>query len=323
MTTFWLSYHASYACRHSGVCCSSGWDIAIEGARVPAITNAISRNDLVVPARWLRNVDEAPAEVGGVLALAPDGGCVFHRAPGCAVHTTMGHAAMPAACQHFPRIALIDRRGIFVTLSHYCPTAASLLFDDSGTAAIVEGPPVLPDGTLPDGLDARDAWPPSQSPRRLMDWDSYAAWEAAAVRVLTSGDSPERALDVLAQRLSVTCSAGERHTADALLFEIAQAAVPPPYIWPAFVPSSSEPWGDHAAVVGRYLAAHVFATWMAYQGNGLQSTILYLRLVLAVLRCETARAGTLFDGIRQADLLLRHFVDRETLAARLSAIAAR
>ena len=323
MTTFWLSFHAPYACRHSGVCCSSGWDIAIEQARVPAIVRAISHRDLTVPARWLRGVSDAPEDVSGVLALTEDRRCVFHRAPGCAIHTTLGHAAIPAACQHFPRIALIDRRGVFVTLSHYCPTAASLLFDDSVSPAIVAGPPVLPGGELPEGLDAREAWPPSESPRSLMDWERYSAWEAWAVSMLTSGESPARALDRLENRDGPRRSGDKRTASDpASLFAIARAAVPLPYSWPAFVDSSANGWRNQEDVVGRYLAAHLFATWMAYQGNGLRATVLYLRLVLAVLGCETARAETLFEGIRQADLLLRHLVDRETLAEKLCAIAA-
>jgi len=324
VTTFWLSFHAPYACRHSGVCCSSGWDIAIERARVPAIVRAAGEGHLAVPARWLREVEDAPADVAGVLAFGVEGRCVFHRAPGCAVHTTIGHAAIPAACQHFPRIALIDRRGVFVTLSHYCPTAASLLFDDSVPPAIVEGPPVLPGSELPEGLDAREAWPPSQSPRRLMDLDSYSTWETWAVSVLTSGESPERALDRLENCPQITSPWDHGNATDPVsLFEIARASVPPPYSWPAFVATSRNGWAKQEAVVGRYLAAHVFAAWMAYQGNGLQSTVLYLRLVLAVLDCETARAATLFEGIRQADLLLRHFVDREALAARLCMLVSR
>ena len=32
--TYWLSMHVPYHCRHIGVCCTSGWDIPIERARV-------------------------------------------------------------------------------------------------------------------------------------------------------------------------------------------------------------------------------------------------------------------------------------------------
>lgn len=180
---------------------------------------------MTVPARWLRDVNDAPEDVAGVLALSEDGRCLFHRAPGCAIHSAIGHTAIPAACQHFPRIALIDRRGVFVTLSHYCPTAASLLFDDSVSPGIVEGPSVLPGGELPEGLDAREAWPPSHAPRRLMDWASYTTWETWALSVLTGGDSPERALDRLENSEQTGVDVGKALGA-ATLFDLARAAVP-------------------------------------------------------------------------------------------------
>ena len=34
---FWLNFHLPYACRHSGMCCTSGWPIPVEQARVAAI----------------------------------------------------------------------------------------------------------------------------------------------------------------------------------------------------------------------------------------------------------------------------------------------
>jgi Fe-S-cluster containining protein len=313
---FCLSFHVPYSCRHSGACCSSGWDVALEKSRVGAIERALADHRLTAPARWLGAADGAPDDIAGVLARNSSGACVFHRAPGCAIHSALGQSAMPSACRHFPRIALIDRRGVFVTLSHYCPTAAALLFETEGPASIVEGPPVLPGGAVPEGLDAREALPPSASPRRLMDWESYAAWEARAVHTLTSGVAPARALDAI--------GGGVNRVPPEALFQLARAAVPSPLTWPEYLTAESESVLDEAAaVVGRYLAAHAFASWMAYQGNGLAATILYLRVALAVLTVEVARHGSLRDGIRQADLLLRHLVDRETLAARLSVIAAR
>ncbi len=223
---------------------------------------------------------------------------------------------MPSACEHFPRIALIDRRGVFVTLSHYCPTAAALLFEESGSVSIVERPAALPGGEVPEGLDAREALPPSASTRRLMDWESYAAWEARAVDTLTSSVAPTQALDEI--------GGSTNDLTQEALFQLARAAVPSPWTWPEYLGARSDSVLHEApTIVGRYLAAHAFASWMAYQGNGLAATVLYLRVTLAVLTVEVGRHGTLRDGIRHADLLLRHLVDRETLAARLSAIAAR
>ena len=154
---------------------------------------------MAVRGPWLRTIEHAPADVAGVIALTPAGGCLFHQDPGCAIHAALGHDAIPASCQHFPRVCLIDSRGVFVTLSHFCPTAAGLLFEPQDTVTIVEGPSALPGGALPEGLDARDALPPLQSPKRLMDLADYGAWEREMVRVLTTRD-PLEALDLLEQR---------------------------------------------------------------------------------------------------------------------------
>jgi hypothetical protein len=313
LRTFWLSFHASYACRHSGACCSSGWDIDIDTARVAVVAEAIAAGRIVAPVTWLRSADGAPEEVGGVLMHGEAGRCVFHQTPGCAIHTVLGHDALPSACQHFPRIAVIDPRGVLVTLSHYCPTAASLLFDARGAVSIVEGPSVLPGGSVPEGLDARDELPPLESPRRLMDWERYAEWERHVVATLTSTAWPPDALDALDRSAPVVSAAS--------LLAIARRAVPLPYSWQASDSGERADWSASAPVVGRYLAAHAFASWTAYQGNGLRCTVLYLRLVLAVLESELARARTLFDAIRHADLLLRHLADRQALADELSALA--
>jgi hypothetical protein len=306
--TFWLSFHEPYVCRHSGVCCSSDWDIDIESSRIPLIDRAIARGQLSAPVQWYRTVAGTPDDVGGVLARSGAGRCVFHTDPGCAIHTALGDEAMPSACQHFPRIALLDPRGVSVTLSHYCPTAASLLVDARGPVSIVKGPPVLPGGALPEGLDARDALPPLETPGRLMDWDAYSAWESRAVDLLTTVIPVEGVLDLL--------DPGAAVVDDRTLFEIARTSVPAPYGWPSFVASQDAASAD-AQVVGRYLAAHAFAAWTAYQGDGLRSTVRYLRLVLAVLKTELARRGSLIEAIRQSDLLLRHLADRRLLSDHL------
>ena len=307
-STYWLSFHASYACRHSGACCSSGWDIPLEKARVPAIADALAAGRIVAPAIWLKAADGAPDDIAGVLALREQGHCVFHGER-CAIHSALGHAAMPAACQHFPRVVLLDARGVFVTLSHYCPTAAAMLIEDDRPVSIVEGPPPLPDGAMPEGYDARDALPPMRSPRLLMDLDSYSAWERDTVRALASSDAPDAVVDDLLSGDTMS---------DRELFELARASVPEPYDWPEYVDGSAPSESAYQnRVVGRFLAAHAFACWMAYQGNGLHSIALYLRLVLAVLRTELVRQQSVIEAIRQSDLLLRHLIDRDALAARL------
>jgi hypothetical protein len=89
-------------------------------------------------------------------------------------------------------------------------------------------------------------------------------------------------------------------------------------------------WGDQAGPVRHWLAAKAFASWLALQGEGLRTTVLGVRLALAVLRAEAARdaaegAGPggstgLLEAIRRADLLLVHLADPEALARRLSRV---
>jgi hypothetical protein len=326
LKTFWLAFHAAYRCAESGACCSSGWEIPMEASRTAAVDRAIAGRAIDAPQRWLRMVGNAPDDVGGVLAMN-EGRCVFHRNPGCAVHHALGPDALPSACQHFPRVCLIDPRGVFVTLSHYCPTAAAMLFHGGDPAAIVEGPAALPSGALPEGLDARESLPPSLGPRKLMDLETYAAWEERMVTVLTTKFPAEAAIMELGS---------DPIAAPVSLFQNARRAVPPPHSWPDAIDASREQWAqldaglrpfDHA--IGRFLAAHAFASWMAYQGNGVPAMIRYLRTVSSVLRMETmrhvARRGGTVDqesvmtGIRQSDLLLRHLADREALASAMSA----
>ena len=311
MRTHWLSFHRAYVCRDSGACCSSGWDIPLEKARARPIADAIAVRTVAAPATWLKQVQGAPDDVAGVLALGERGHCIFHGA-GCAIHSALGHAALPAACQHFPRVVLLDARGVFVTLSHYCPTAASMLVEDDRPVSIVEGPPALPDGAMPEGYDARDTLPPLRSPRMLMDLDGYSAWERETVETLAHSDAPEDVVEALL--------GGAIAMSDAELFELARASIPAASSESIQAPALSE--RGHSArvegrVEGRFLAAHAFACWMAYQGNGLLSIAIYLRLVLAVLRTELARRQSVVEAIRQSDLLLRHLIDREALAARI------
>ncbi len=86
-----------------------------------------------------------------MLAARDNGHCVFFEAgrPGCSIH-----GVKPSGCNHFPYLCLIDQRGVHVTLSHYCPTAAALLFEHRGPVAIVEGRAPTGDDDV-EGLDAR------------------------------------------------------------------------------------------------------------------------------------------------------------------------
>ena len=46
----------------------------------------------------------------------------------CAVHRQLGRETLPSACRDFPRVVTLTPLGVSITLSHYCPTAAGMLF---------------------------------------------------------------------------------------------------------------------------------------------------------------------------------------------------
>ena len=289
--------HVPYACRHSGVCCSSGWAIAIERTRTAAV--GVLRRD----GSWLVPAPDAPPEIAGTLALSDAGHCVFHGT-GCQIQRVHGHAALPSACQHFPREVLLDGRGARVTLSHYCPTAVDLLFDYAGSVEIVEGPPAIPLG-VPEGLDARDVLPPLLAEGVLMDPDGYSAWEAHMVRVLTAKDdrSPGDVLSALEAEFAMVQR--WRPGRGLLSDEIVRL--------PAAAFTGIRSCNSYR-VVRRYLAARAFASWMAYQGGGMAAVLGSLRVALAVLEEESARLP-LKEAIRQADLRLLHLMPRDSFIA--------
>jgi hypothetical protein len=137
-----------------------------------------------------------------VLRVTSEGACVFHE-PGdprpCAVHRQLGPEALPSACRQFPRVATLSPLGVSVTLSHYCPTAAGLLFRDDAVLAIVSDPPAFPPSWPYEGLDARGALPPFVRPGVLMSWPAHARLEQHAVATLARSELlPEAALAALA-----------------------------------------------------------------------------------------------------------------------------
>jgi Fe-S-cluster containining protein len=310
MKFFWLNFHVPYACRDSGMCCSSGWPIPVERVRVAAIEHVITSK--VIPLRvepWLAPDDAAPDDAAGMLALRSNGHCVFFEAgqSGCAIHDVK-----PAACVHFPYVSLIDQRGVSVTLSHYCPTAVSLLFEHNGPTEIVEGDPPVGGADDIEGLDARDSLPPaSPDGSRLLTLDELSAWEREHV--------VNAKMDVL-------------QSDDVMWFDRARAAVPAPWSWPEAPEHLDGVWWSMVAprwakfddVLDRYAAAKLFASWSLYLGNGLEAAIQTARVASAVVRIEAARQCVMFgrtldrelltEAIRQSDLLLVHYADPALLA---------
>lgn len=303
MKTYWLNFHVNYACQHSGACCSSGWPIPVEHERVIPLRALARRGD----DDWLVPTTDAPPEVAGTLALQANGHCVFHGDAGCGVY-----ASRPASCAHFPYVCLIDQRGVHVTLSHYCPTAAAMLVAHQGPIAIVEGPSPVAGFDIPEGLDARESLPPAESPSRLMTLAAFAEWERVEVG---KGPSAPSMRDALA------------------LFECARLAVPPPWSWAAapadldrhWQTSVAPSWSGFVPVAQRYRAATVFASWAAYTDGGLAAVQRVAAIADAVLRVEAVRqcatAGRALDAelltaaIRQSDLLLVHYADGWVLSS--------
>jgi len=300
---FCLNVHASYACRRSGACCTAGWNIPVE----PQLR-------CLLKTEWLNP--------------GPDGACPeYDRQSGlCRIHRDHGESTLPASCYQFPRRALLDDRGTFVTLSHFCPTAAALLVDFSEPLAICADPPAFPAERVYEGLDARGEWPPLVRPDVLFDPESFALWERYLVETISgSGDEVDETLarvavmgerlrqwssdrgplaawtaDVLATPPAATSRSAARYApfsgADA--FREVVSTIPPGLDGPSlprdletndarFV---AENWNTFAPVVLRYVASHAFASWTAYQSRGVRTQIAELVMTAAILRVECARA---------------------------------
>jgi hypothetical protein len=194
----------------------------------------------------------------------------------------------------FPRIVLHDARGTFVSLSHFCPTAASLLFADGDPVTIVEAPAALAAVGDLDGLDARGEWPPLLRPGVLMDVDSYGAWEAGAVTLLTAGAAPPR--ESLAALEEVTRAITAWTAGSGALIDRVHAAFD----------AGTAPHASADAPVKRWLAARLFGAWTAYQGDGLAVTLRYLQRCLQTFEREVASDGNVVEAIRRSDVRVLH-----------------
>jgi Fe-S-cluster containining protein len=327
-TVFALSIHADYRCHHSGACCAADWDVPVElpiyrllaeavaaGRLQPSPTAAGLRPFVVEP--------DVPEGAAAVLERTCSGDCVFfERGPNlCIVHRKLGPDALPATCRYFPRIAVRDPRGTFITLSHYCPTAASLLFRDDVDVEIVENPPAFPPADYEGLVVGPDDLPPLLHPRMLMDYEGYSAWERHMVRVCAAtGQPPESVVATLArdarliagwkpgaERLAVAVERLPREHVPATqpedlsgslrLYAEVMGAVPDDLkpspdedgLDAAYAANVRDAWSRWRAPVNRYLAAKAFASWTAYQGRGVAAIVRGLEAALALVRVEAAR----------------------------------
>ncbi len=182
------------------------------------------------------------------------------------------------------------------------------------------------------GLTADPALPPLLHSRLALDWESWWLFEQMSIAMLgESSDGLGRlalvvedvrewrvGLRPLAEhvqgafdraRHSATVSPAPSAATVAKRCADAIAAVPDAWraqALDALSVSASGPVED--VVMRRYLAAHAFANWTAYQGEGLRA---WYRAVesAACLLAHTADPG-------RADLILRHLADASALTAR-------
>jgi len=343
---FALSIHADYGCRHSGVCCSTDWHVPIELPVYRTLTEAVESGRLRTQesARHLVPFIVEPDLPEGTAAMferTEAGECVFleHGTKLCIVHRDLGESALPATCRHFPRLAVRDTRGTFLTLSHFCPTAASMLFRDDCPLTIVASPAAFPSADY-EGLVVTDAdLPPLLSPTMLMDGPGYSAWERHMVeRCGLPGIGPDAVLATLQRdaRLLREWKPGGATLVDAirdLPYEPEHAAAidslgastalylqvlnavpddlrPQPDefgLETAFARYVSPRWSTFTVPLNYYIAAKAFASWTAYQGRGVMTIVRGLEAALAVVRIESARQCRNTECMLDADLLREAF----------------
>jgi Fe-S-cluster containining protein len=324
LVVYSLSFHADYRCRHSGECCTADWDVPVELPVYRSLTDAIAAGRVtpIQKSAFLTEPD-LPEGAGAMLDRTPTGDCVFFARGTnlCVVHRDLGEAALPATCRHFPRLSVRDARGTFITLSHFCPTAASMLFRDDVAVEIIAAPPAFPPAEYEGLVVKPDDWPPLLNPRVLMDLEGYGAWERHMVgRCAALVHSPEAVLATLRRDAAVLrrWKPGGPSLADAVaaLPRELVAATPHASLGPSLqlhaaamraVPDELKPppdehrldeafgryvapmWPAFSAPLNRYLAAKAFATWTAYQGRGVATIVRGLECALALVRVEAAR----------------------------------
>ena len=233
------------------------------------------------------------------------------------IHRDAGVDALPSSCRHFPRRTLHDHRGTFISLSHFCPTAAALLFDPGGLT-IVEAHPPLKLAPPMEGLDASDALPPLLRPALLCGFDGYGAWERAGIATFARDDLRfDECIDLLAAatervrgwqpggrpltehvHLSFSEAAPE-HGADETAHKRAIETIASLSSgkvgndispiddfedeWQLLVAGHMPPFD---AAMKNYLAGRLFGNWVAYQGRGLRTVVEWIRVCAAVVRHE-------------------------------------
>jgi hypothetical protein len=217
-------------------------------------------------------------------------------------------------------VAVRDGRGTSIGLSHYCPTAASLLFRDDVPLVVVESPDAFPPADY-EGLSVEEEdLPPLLRPGVMMDVADYTAWEHHMVGRAAARLSPESVLATVMRDANIVRNwTPDGPSIAARIADLPQEAVPaeaphslassltefravmaavPDDLRPApdeegleeayrrFVRAAWEAWSHP---LRHYVAAKAFASWTAYQGRGLRSIVRGLEAAVALVRVEAAR----------------------------------
>jgi Fe-S-cluster containining protein len=347
MSVYSLSIHADYQCRHSGACCTADWDVPVELPLYRTLDEALGAGR-VAPVGLGQNSaaliveDQLPDDAAAMVARTATGDCVFyHRNSGlCVIHRDLGEPMLPATCRHFPRLAVQDARGTFISLTHYCPTAAASLFRDDVRIEIIESPPAFPEADYEGLVITPNDWPPLLRPDCLADVQSYMAWERHMVaRCADEALSPESVIGTLqrdaliVRTVSPVTGAAIAEAIGRLPIDGVNAPVPEtladslahylevlnavPDEWrpeadtrdltECYRRHVAREWRGFAAPLRRYLAAKAFASWTAYQGRGFLTIVRGLDAALALVRVEAARRCRDANRRLDADLLCEAF----------------
>ena len=346
-----LSFHSTYKCLNSGVCCSSGWEVAVEEPveanlrpRLLAVAAALPNGpDGFVPAQ------DPPAGCGSVFRLHEQSGACWFRddAAGlCALHRELGEEALPSACRQFPRACVLEPGTVSVSLSHYCPTAAALLFREGPGFRIVEEPPAFPSSWPFEGLDATQAYPPLLRPGVLLGLEGLRAFEVGAIEVLAEGDlwmALRRIVHAAETSRQWTPEGGPLRELIGNAFADSSGEPEPSLSDPGTILRASAATGStnlptlpefkghrpriSAPVdlaIRRYVAARLIASWIMFLADDLATVTRYLRLCVDTVflfeSAQPASAGAQkrwLEAIRQADLWILHHCDPDLLARNL------
>lgn len=338
MATSCLSFHAPYRCRHAGACCAAPWQVRADDHVVHFVRGSSLYSNRV-DSLFIQQAPRPGAQPELSVAKGVGGVCVFRENRRCAIHAQAGESSLPIGCRHYPRVVRIDPEQIALSLSHYCPTAASLLASDEPIRVITAAPPLELSEPV-EGLDARDALPPLLRPGVLMDVEAYTAWELAAVDALSLG-RPEAALAKIAAATDALrhWTPGTLPLDQAVHAAFASSDAPAP-AWTARgiaiaralnkgpVSLSQLPDTGHRIpdtgpqLIANYLAARVFGNWIAYQGRGLRTIVTWLYAcydIVCTLACHESSSEEIsiprvLEAIRHADYVMLHSIDSQDFA---------